>query len=188
VRRRRQLLPAGTRSSNADAPPLESSPVRRNRIPSGPILMVSSEGLTLIVRFSIIGSLLRCSIRCVVVFDIFRTPLLDNNKAVWRELVAENILALGSFGVRHGVRRDPSDRPKCYFRPAVRIVAPGLAIARPNSLLNSTSRLDGRTQPVAVGRAARAGRWSLPPASGRQPKDASAVAAPVRHGRSSLHR
>ncbi len=43
------FCPTGTRTSNTDTLPLESSPVRRNRIPSGPILMVSSEGLTLVV-------------------------------------------------------------------------------------------------------------------------------------------
>ena len=50
VGRRRQLLPDRTRTSNTETLPLESSPVRRNRIPSGPILMFSSEALTLIVR------------------------------------------------------------------------------------------------------------------------------------------
>jgi hypothetical protein len=52
VGRRCQLLPDGNRTSNTDALPLESSPVRRNRIPSGPIPMVSSEGLTLVLRCS----------------------------------------------------------------------------------------------------------------------------------------
>jgi hypothetical protein len=42
------FCPTGTRTSNTDTLPLESSPVRRNRIPSGPILMVSSEALTLV--------------------------------------------------------------------------------------------------------------------------------------------
>ena len=50
VGRRRQLVPDGERTSNTDTLPLESSPVSRNRIPSGPILMVSSEGLSLVVR------------------------------------------------------------------------------------------------------------------------------------------
>src|SRR5438552_15553020 len=43
-----------TRSSKTETLPLEASPVRRNRIPNGPILMVSSEALTLIVRCCII--------------------------------------------------------------------------------------------------------------------------------------
>ena len=44
------LWPTGTRTSNTEALPLESSPVRRNLIPNGPILMISSEALTLIPR------------------------------------------------------------------------------------------------------------------------------------------
>src|SRR5439155_18827767 len=44
VGRGANFCPAGTRTSNTDALPCESSPVRRNRILSGPILMVSSEG------------------------------------------------------------------------------------------------------------------------------------------------
>jgi hypothetical protein len=47
--------PTGTRTSNTDTLPFESSFLRRNRIPSGPILMVSSEGLTLVVRCCIIA-------------------------------------------------------------------------------------------------------------------------------------
>ncbi len=48
------FCPNGTRTSNTETLPLESSPVRRNRISSGPILMVSSEALTLVVRCCIV--------------------------------------------------------------------------------------------------------------------------------------
>jgi hypothetical protein len=57
VRRRRQLLPGGDEYFKYRNAALESSPVRRNRIPTGPILMFSSEGLTLVVRCCIIGRL-----------------------------------------------------------------------------------------------------------------------------------
>ena len=50
-----QLLPGGDKTSNTDTLQLESSPVRRNRISSGPILMVSSEGFTLVVHRCIIA-------------------------------------------------------------------------------------------------------------------------------------
>lgn len=43
------FCPDGTRTSNTDALPLGSSPVWRKRIPSGPIFIDSSEGLTRIV-------------------------------------------------------------------------------------------------------------------------------------------
>ena len=59
VGRRRQLLSNGDENLEYGQPPLESSPVRRNRISNGPILMVSSEGLTLIVTCCIIGSLMK---------------------------------------------------------------------------------------------------------------------------------
>jgi hypothetical protein len=49
------FCPTGTRTSNTDTLPLESSPVRRKRIPRGPISIVSSEGLIRVVRCCIIA-------------------------------------------------------------------------------------------------------------------------------------
>jgi hypothetical protein len=53
------LCPAGTRTSNADTLPLESSPVMRNRMSIGPILMASSAGLILAALCFLLGSLIQ---------------------------------------------------------------------------------------------------------------------------------